>query len=153
MENCFTQKSFFSDWLFYGDHYPSSIKQQITKETFLFATFFHISLLWSFSFYSFLNTTTLFIDLMVQICLEILIYLKHAWNNCDIHRSAAWLYRCIHVNCKQTIKHTDVIETLKMCKWAINRHYICTWYYYNTYADTLHNRAHPLIHIIYVICE
>ena len=59
-----------------------SIKQPITKETFLCETIFHISLLWSFSFYSFLNTTTLFIDLMVQIRLEILVSLKHVRNNC-----------------------------------------------------------------------
>ena len=102
MENCFTQKSFFSDWLFYGDHYPSSIKQRITKETFLFATFFHISLLWSFSFYSFLNTTTLFIDLMVQIRLEILISLKHAWNNC------AESLRCFHYVMFFTSRHHNM---------------------------------------------
>ena len=59
-----------------------SIKQPITKETFLFETFFHISLLWSFSFCLFLNTTTLFIGFIVQIGLHFKVSSKPTRNSC-----------------------------------------------------------------------
>ena len=59
-----------------------SIKQPNANETFLFERFLHISLNLSFYFCLFLNTTTLFIELMVQIGLYILVSSKHIRNCC-----------------------------------------------------------------------
>ena len=94
MEKCLKWESFFSNWLFFPWCTMISIKQPITKETFLFETFFHISLLWSFSFCLFLNTTTLFIGLMVQIGLYFKVSSKHTRNNCVLRLIWKWQYIC-----------------------------------------------------------
>ena len=59
-----------------------ALKQPITKETFIFEIFFHISLARSFSYSLFFNTTSLFIGLKVQNILYFKVSSKHARNNC-----------------------------------------------------------------------
>ena len=59
-----------------------ALKQPITKETFIFEIFFHISLARSFSYSLFFNTTSLFSKLKVQNILYFKVSSKHTRNNC-----------------------------------------------------------------------
>ena len=59
-----------------------ALKQPITKETFIFEIFFHISLARSFSYSLFFNTTSLFIKLKDQNILYFKVSSKHTRNNC-----------------------------------------------------------------------
>ena len=77
-------------------------KQPITKETFIFETFFHISLARSFSYSLFFNTTSLFSKLKVQNILYFKVSSKHARNNC--------------VFCRFKIPTVPILQTLPFAK-------------------------------------
>ena len=88
-------KNVYIGWLLFCNDVqwsPFSIKQPITKETFIFKTFFSTFPLRDlFRYGLFLNTATLFIELMVQI----------VWLNLVSSKTKTyWQQHCISVKCK-----------------------------------------------------